>query len=100
MREHWSAMPSLPTCTPLHSRRVVAISLKVRSVARSRGVSCGAGRTRFANQRVNEEEDDYFTELLLDVLGEDFVKARPVYYKLDDSLHLKLDSNRCTEGDC
>jgi hypothetical protein len=48
-------------------------------------------------QRANE--DDYSTELLLDVLGEDFVKARPLYYKLDDSLQVELDSNLCTEDD-
>ena len=48
-------------------------------------------------QRVNE--DDYFTELLLDVLGNDFVKAKPFYCKLDDSLRVKLDSNLCTEDD-
>jgi trimeric autotransporter adhesin len=48
-------------------------------------------------QRVNE--DNYFTELLLDVLGEDFFKAQPFYCKLDDSLQVKLDSNLCTEDD-
>jgi hypothetical protein len=92
-------MLPLPTCTSLHSRQVVAIRLKVRSVARSRGVSCGSGRTRFANQRVNEDEDDYFTELLIEVVGEDFFKAQPFYCKLDDSLQVKLDSNLCTEDD-
>jgi hypothetical protein len=48
-------------------------------------------------QRVNE--NDYITELLLDVLGDDFVKAQPFYCKLDDSLRVKLDSNLCTEDD-
>ena len=48
-------------------------------------------------QRVNE--DDYFTDLLLDVLGEDFFKAQPFYCKLDDSLQVELDSNLCTEDD-
>ena len=48
-------------------------------------------------QRVNE--NDYFTDLLLDVLGEDFFKAQPFYCKLDDSLQVELDSNLCTEDD-
>ena len=48
-------------------------------------------------QRVNE--DDYFTELLLDVLNEDFFKAQPFYCKQDDSLQVELDSDLCTEDD-
>jgi trimeric autotransporter adhesin len=48
-------------------------------------------------QRVNE--DDYFTTLLLDVLGEDFVKVQPLDCNLDDSLRVKLDSSLCTEDD-
>jgi hypothetical protein len=48
-------------------------------------------------QQVNENDD--VTYLLLDVLGEDFFKARPLRCKLDDSLQAKLDSNLCTEDD-
>jgi hypothetical protein len=33
------------------------------------------------------------------VLGEDFFKAQPLHFKLDDSLQAKLDSNLCTEDD-
>jgi hypothetical protein len=46
-------------------------------------------------QRVNE--DDYFTELLLDVLGDDLVEAQPLYCKLGGSLRARLDSSLCTE---
>jgi hypothetical protein len=49
------------------------------------------------SQRVNE--NDYFTDLLLDVLGADFFKAQPLYCKLDDSLQVNLDSNPCIEND-
>jgi hypothetical protein len=48
-------------------------------------------------QRVNEE--DYFTELLIDVLGEDFFKAQPPHCALDDSLPEKLDSDLCQKDD-
>jgi hypothetical protein len=48
-------------------------------------------------QRVNE--DDHFTELLLDVLSEDFFKAQALYCELDDSLREKLDSDLCRKDD-
>jgi len=48
-------------------------------------------------QRVNQ--DDYFTDLLLDVIGKDFFKAQPAYCELDDSLGEKLDPNFCKEDD-
>jgi hypothetical protein len=48
-------------------------------------------------QRVNE--NDYFTDLLLDVIGKDFFKAQPAYCELDDSLGEKLDPNFCKEDD-
>ena len=48
-------------------------------------------------QRVNE--NDYFTDLLLDVLGEDFFKTQSRYCKLDDSLQERLDSNLCRKDD-
>jgi len=47
--------------------------------------------------RVNE--NDYFTDLLLDVLSEDFFKAQRFYCKLDDSLKVDPDSNLCTDKD-
>jgi len=47
--------------------------------------------------RVNES--DYFTDLLLDVLSDDFFKAQPLYCKLDDSLQLNLDSALCKADD-
>jgi hypothetical protein len=46
-------------------------------------------------QRVNE--DDYLSDLLLDVLGADFIKAQPFDCKLDGSLQLERNSEVCTE---
>jgi hypothetical protein len=45
--------------------------------------------------RVNE--NDYFTDLLLDVLSEDFFKEQPFYCKPDDSLTVDPDSNLCMD---
>jgi len=47
--------------------------------------------------RVNE--NDYFTDLLLDLLSEDFFKAESLYCKLDDGLKVDPDSNLCTDKD-
>jgi hypothetical protein len=47
--------------------------------------------------RVNE--NDYFTDLLLDVLGDDFFKARSFQCEMDDSLRQKLAADLCHNGD-
>src|SRR5262249_10705449 len=44
-------------------------------------------------------ENDYFTDLLLDVISVDFFKAQPFYCQLDDSLKVDPDSNLCTDKD-
>jgi trimeric autotransporter adhesin len=47
--------------------------------------------------RVNE--NDYFTDLLLDVLGDDFFKAQSFQCEMDDSLRQKLAADLCHNDD-
>jgi hypothetical protein len=48
-------------------------------------------------QRVNEE--DIFTKLLLDVIGEDFFKAKPLHCTLDAGLETRFSSGPCRKDD-